>query len=137
MLGERGLASLSPNGRLVAFGLSPQPNASRIHVAVAGHGQPPVPITDGEGQEYNPVFRADGGAVRFLSERDGEGRCVFEQSIDAWTGRPKGVLRTLVHLHRPSRTTLWGWPTMNGLAGGGQQVYLRAKDEQAIVWMLR
>ena len=141
-LADHAGAAMSPNSRLAAFSLVVKPGFNRLRIAPIGDAgsssmgswtQP----GDDLGNEYNPVFRFDGGAVWFVSERDGGGRCIFERTIDPLNGRPSRTLREIAHFHRPSRTTLWGWPSLVGLAGGKDHLFVRAKEEQATIWMLR
>jgi Tol biopolymer transport system component len=83
----------SPDGKWMAFHVRSRLTTAQVFVVRIDGALPVpreqwIPITDGQAEELEPAWSADGSVIYYLSDRDGF-RCVWARRIDA-AGKPAG-----------------------------------------------
>ena len=83
------LASLSPNGRRIAYDVPVRDDSPDKDIfLLASDGSRETALIRRKGLDYGPVFTPDGGAVLFASDRGGE---IGLWRVDVSDGKPQGV----------------------------------------------
>jgi Tol biopolymer transport system component len=86
--------SWSPHGGRIAYWAVRSGTGRRDLWTVPAHGGEPVAVTDDPFLDWNPVWSPDGGALYFISNRNGSMN-LWRIPIDETSGRPLGSLAPL------------------------------------------
>jgi serine/threonine protein kinase/Tol biopolymer transport system component len=105
--------SWSPNGRRIAYWSVPSESAKRIVWTSTAEGRDPVPLTDDQHLNWNPVWSPDGRHLYFASDRSGSMN-LWRLPIDQSTGRAKGEAEPL---STPSQ-----WSALLSLSPDGRRI---------------
>ncbi|MFN7925144.1 MAG: protein kinase [Bryobacteraceae bacterium] len=131
---------LSPDGQWVAFQMAAAGSDNlRIFVAPANKGKAPeeswVAITDGKSIDREPAWSPRGGAIYFLSERDGF-RCIWVQRLAA-DKTPVGEPVAVEHFHtaRRSLRRIGSRTEAIGLSVGGQSAVFSLGELTGNLWL--
>ena len=100
-------ADMTRDGKWIAFHASESAN-SQVFVARIDGGQaaPPsewIPITEADAFYQGPRWSPKGGALYFISNRDGF-RCIWARRVNPATKVPAGPLFAVLHLHHSRRS---------------------------------
>ena len=137
--------SFSKDGKWAAFHVSDgKSEVRRIFAIPVRQGYPKVeindwiPITNGATLDTEAVWTEDGGAILFMSERDGF-RCIWGQRLDPSTKRPRGEAYGVLHFHRfyRSLSSVPGTVAAIGLTAKANQLVFALGEITGNVWMQR
>jgi serine/threonine protein kinase/Tol biopolymer transport system component len=81
--------SWSPHGQRIAYWGLPKGSGRRLLWTVPAGGGAPVPVTNDDHVNWNPVWSPDGNYLYFVSDRNGSMN-VWEVPIDEASGRVRG-----------------------------------------------
>jgi Tol biopolymer transport system component len=132
-------ASLSPNGRTIAFTARQAGVRSRIFIQSLGDGAVGSrwkPVTDKDGWADKPVWSNDGRTLFYNSRRDGF-RCIWSQRIKSDMSGPDGGPKAILHLHKPTFTLSHYSNTALGLAGAAGSLFLTVDSAQSNIWAVQ
>ena len=87
--------SWSPHGERIAYWGLPKGTGRRTIWTIAADGSaPPVPVTDGDAFDWNPVWAPDGTRLYYASDRSGA-TSLWRVAIEERTGKVLGPARPL------------------------------------------
>jgi Tol biopolymer transport system component len=98
----------APDGAWLAFHVPISPSRTTVFVGRLRDGRAVaqeewIAVTDGSGLDAFPKWSPDGGALSFLSQRDGF-LCLWTQRLDPVTKRPREAPSDVLHFHRPGNS---------------------------------
>ena len=126
----------SPDGNWIAFNLSVQPHWPMFIARVEDSQPAPhtewINIAEDEVNSH-PWWSPDGNTLYYRSRRDGF-HCLWAQTLDPATKKPRDLLRALQHFHGRVKTVNVGGGAF-GYAMTNDRLYLPLSEPKANVWL--
>jgi Tol biopolymer transport system component len=131
-------ASLSDDGRWVAFTQTKPDGRAAIHIAPVRNGavgeQEWMLVSESTVRwMYSPVWSPDSNLLYFLAELDGR-LCVWARKLDAGTKKPLGDPFGVYHTHT-IRRGMWGPRGFAGLGVAKDRLFVLLADNTSSIWM--